>query len=342
MKTSSRIALQFAVFTAASTLLILLCINISFFFVWHRNDRDHLARVAIEQNRLQAIKAAMQKSNKRFIMPLHLEQQVSPPQPSDIEGQEAEIVKYSRKLIDIIHANDDRRYMVYSDIAGKMILLDITENVNRQVELAWLSVIILIIMIIASYRVSKRFVSRGLKDLYTLAEGVQDANIENLRTKLTMNHLPDHDEINIVAGAIDEMKEKIHKQIQSIKDFVSHVSHEFKTPLMVMRSDIDLAKKTKDYNELIEKNMQTVEQMQTLLDGLLVLTTAQTGKLDMTEVNMSALTERVTETLAKKYVDKDVIVHKHIDSPVFVTTHQGAAESMISNVLDNAYKYTEE
>ncbi|MBP6911569.1 HAMP domain-containing histidine kinase [Patescibacteria group bacterium] len=57
---------------------------------------------------------------------------------------------------------------------------------------------------------------------------------------------------------------------------------------------------------------------------------------------MSALAERVVESMQKKYMDKDVIVHKHIAPHVFVATHQGAAESVISNVLDNAYKYTKE
>lgn len=138
------------------------------------------------------------------------------------------------------------------------------------------------------------------------------------------------------------MKLKIYTQIQSIKDFVAHVSHEFKTPLMVMRSDIDLAKKTKDYKELIDKNLSTVQQMQTLLDGLLVLTTAQTGKLDLADVNMTSLVERVCDTIQKKYTDKDIVMHKHIAHHVFVITHAGAAESMITNVIDNAYKYTEE
>lgn len=69
LKTSSRIALQFSVFTAASTLLILLAINISFFVIWHNNDGSQLARMAAEQNRIQALQMALQQTNKRFIMP---------------------------------------------------------------------------------------------------------------------------------------------------------------------------------------------------------------------------------------------------------------------------------
>lgn len=70
MKTSSRIALQFSVFTAVSTFLILLCINVSFFLIWHGNDRDQLTSMAIQQNNMQAFQAALQQSNKRFVMPI--------------------------------------------------------------------------------------------------------------------------------------------------------------------------------------------------------------------------------------------------------------------------------
>jgi len=45
---------------------------------------------------------------------------------------------------------------------------------------------------------------------------------------------------------------------------------------MVIRSDIDLARKTGNVDGLLDKNTQTVHQMQSLLDGLFVLTTSQT------------------------------------------------------------------
>nr|MBP6911570.1 hypothetical protein [Patescibacteria group bacterium] len=232
--------------------------------------------MGLQQNRIQAIEAALQKKNRRFLLPLQLRQELPPPTADDGMSDD-KTLRYSRQLIGIIQANDHRRYMVYTDPNDQSkMLLDITDNFERQRDLAAVSLIVLLIIATTSYRISKWLVSRGLKDLCTLAAGVKDANIENLHTKLEMAHLPPDDEINIVARAIDEMKVKLHNQISSIKDFVSHVSHEFKTPLMIMRSDIDLAQKTKEYDELIEKNKQSVEHMQTLLDGLLVLTTAQT------------------------------------------------------------------
>ena len=88
--------------------------------------------------------------------------------------------------------------MVYTDSQGK-ILLDVTENMERQTDLAFASNVVLGIIALTGYRISRWLVSRGLKDLYTLADQVQDAHIENLHTKLMMEHLPIDDEINIVA-----------------------------------------------------------------------------------------------------------------------------------------------
>lgn len=55
------------------------------------------------------------------------------------------MVHYSRKVVDIINANDGRWYMVYTDDKGK-ILLDITENINRQEDLALVSIVVLLII----------------------------------------------------------------------------------------------------------------------------------------------------------------------------------------------------
>jgi len=137
------------------------------------------------------------------------------------------------------------------------------------------------------------------------------------------------------------MRETIHKQVTSIKNFVGHVSHEFKTPLMVIQSDLDLARHTKDYCSLIERNAQTVTHMNAILDSLLVLTNLQSGKtLHHESCDMSSLVERVCDNLAMKYAAKNIVLEKQIAAAVLLETHPSTAESVIANIVDNAYKYT--
>jgi signal transduction histidine kinase len=55
------------------------------------------------------------------------------------------------------------------------------------------------------------------------------------------------DEVKILANTINQSILKIRKQTQNLKQFITDVSHEFKTPLMVINSKIDL------YKKLVEK-----------------------------------------------------------------------------------------
>ncbi|MEI7920214.1 MAG: hypothetical protein WCH65_09040 [bacterium] len=73
-------------------------------------------------------------------------------------------------------------------------------------------------------------------------------HIDNLDQKLAIDGHP-HDEINRVSQKFNEVLEKIHKQTLSLKDFVTNASHELKTPLMSMSTEIDYATKTKNYDE---------------------------------------------------------------------------------------------
>lgn len=183
----------------------------------------------------------------------------------------------------------------------------------------------------------------SLRDMYKLADRMNASDISNLKESLVFSHLPADDEINVVAKSIDIMKDTIHKQIASIKNFVGHVSHEFKTPLMVMQSDIDLARHTKDYSKLIARNAQTVTHMNSILDSLLVLTNLESGKTLYTEnCDMTSLVQRICENLSMKYTAKNITLDKHIAPTVSLETHPSTAESVITNILDNAYKYTPE
>lgn len=73
-------------------------------------------------------------------------------------------------------------------------------------------------------------------------------NIDNLHQKIAISGHP-HDEINRVSQKFNEVLEKIHTQTLSLKDFVTNASHELKTPLMSMSTEIDYAHKTKKYEE---------------------------------------------------------------------------------------------
>src|SRR5690606_30210206 len=124
---------------------------------------------------------------------------------------------------------------------------------------------------VLSFLLGKLFAQWALRDLYHLAEQVANLDIEHLDFRHMVNHLPAHDEIVVLADALQTMTIKLEQQVYDVKQFVSNAAHELRTPLMVLRSTIDLAHKTKKYEKTLPKIQSTIVHMEELIATLLML-----------------------------------------------------------------------
>jgi signal transduction histidine kinase len=340
MTTSSRISRRFTGLVAILIAIFAIILNVAFFLGWYRNGGMPARiqaqttvvplKISTDRDGNEIIQIKTPKSNNpRFQRAIVLD-------ADDLQTALSNHIVFAPRLS---HIDDD--WFLLQKTTQWYIAIDVTQNVVRQQWLFLWSIILILIFSTITYGISQRFVKNSLRDMYTLASRMSASDISNLQDSLVFSHLPENDEINVVAKSIDTMKETIHKQIAAIKDFVWHVSHEFKTPLMVMQSDLDLARHTQDYAALIDRNTQTVTHMSAMLDSLLMLTNLQSGKKLQTDTcDMTALVQRVCDTLAMKYASKHISLHRHIEWQVILETHASTAESVITNILDNAYKYT--
>ena len=151
------------------------------------------------------------------------------------------------------------------------------------------------------------------------------------------------DEINIVASSIDQMQDTISTQVDSMRDFVSHVSHEFKTPLMVLQSTTDLAQKTGNIASVIPQYKKTIDQMKNILDALTVVARSQSGSAIHSEkVNINELVDQIVGAMSEKYSIKKISCIVHKSDTAILQSHTGSAEIVLTNIVENAYKYTAE
>lgn len=154
-----------------------------------------------------------------------------------------------------------------------------------------------------------------------MTEKVKQINIDSLHTPFSFPHLPAHDEIQIVSRALDDMTTNIHNQVNTIKQFVAHVSHEFKTPLMSLQSTIDVGEKTKQYEIVMTHAREEIGIMDRLLDTLLILT--QTHKkpfLEKSNHNLEALLVPLLREMQEKYPQIRFLYTG--DPLITLTTHQ--------------------
>ena len=116
-------------------------------------------------------------------------------------------------------------------------------------------------------------------------KAARDIGDGKLDTRMPTHH---RGEMRILAGAINEMAERIQRQLSDQKQLLAAVSHELRTPLGHMRVLIDTARDTGDMKALgeLEREVLTLDD---LVGRLLASSRLEFGNLDRRSVDVGEL-----------------------------------------------------
>ncbi|MGL4361965.1 MAG: sensor histidine kinase [Cellulosilyticaceae bacterium] len=185
------------------------------------------------------------------------------------------------------------------------------------------------------------FITRPLKELMKVVQKVTNGQLEekvNLRGK---------DEISELGSAFNHMTDQLERVDQSRQEFVSNVSHELKTPLssikvltesLMFQEDVPVEM----YKEFFIDINSEVDRLDNIINDLLTLV-----KLDRKEIPMNiktaplneitkAILKRLTPLAKKK--DIKLVYQSHKD--ILVDVDEVKITLAISNLIENAIKYT--
>lgn len=145
----------------------------------------------------------------------------------------------------------------------------------------------------------------------------------------------------------DLVKENEFKTEMEImrKQFVNNVSHELKTPLAVISSQVEMLSYIRDekekkyyFNSIIEE----VNEMSEMISSMLTIFSVEHGleKMDLTSVNLSNIVKRLIERYDIMFHQKGVICETYLEENSFVLANEKYISQVVTNYLMNAYKHT--
>ncbi len=257
-----------------------------------------------------------------------------------MQGEEQEELREHTLFGNVAHFDDERYVYGPTPQGDQLLVVDISPVVHNQINLLWITLISIVAASGLGYVVAVITVRKWLRDLHELAEKVKSLDIDSLREQqFAFAHLPAHDEIQVVSHALDEMTTKVHTQVTLIKQFVANVSHEFKTPLMSLQSTLEVGEKTKNYTDVLVQTREQIGIMSRLLDTLTLLTQVHhSSVIEKQEVSLDQSIVPLVRTLQEKY--PHIQFTQKIDPQATVLTQQWFLERIVSNLLDNAGKFT--
>jgi signal transduction histidine kinase len=135
---------------------------------------------------------------------------------------------------------------------------------------------------------------------------------------------------------IDAIANNIENTIKRLKFFNSNVSHELKTPLTIMKGEIELALKNGKCDEALLKSLlNELNYINDITEKLLFLTKKDFTKKDFKKVDL----EDIILELFEKYSKKIIINLNISDDEYIIFGDKTLLKMAISNLIENSIKY---
>ena len=153
-------------------------------------------------------------------------------------------------------------------------------------------------------------------------------------------------EIDDLVRIFNEMLTSIQRSVDAQKRFTSDVSHEIRSPLTSLRGGIEVAlrkrRTAEEYEELLRSNLADIMRLSRITDNLLFFARADNNIVELRKqwFDINHMIWGVTERMRYKAESAGVTVNEEYEEGLELYGDMDLLEQAISNIIDNALKYT--
>ncbi|MGB6692360.1 MAG: ATP-binding protein [Terracidiphilus sp.] len=186
---------------------------------------------------------------------------------------------------------------------------------------------------------------KALEPVAVLAAEARKITDRNLDTRLPISKAKD--EISDLSRTLNQMLERIDKAFASVRAFTGNASHELRTPISLLRTEIEVAlyrpRSNEEYRDTLMRLHEESIRMTNLVENLLSLARADGGSEDMAlvPIEVNGLF-RKTEQAWKKTMQLAGIAFS-VETPhrdLVLLGEPAGVSRLLSILLENSCKYT--
>ena len=154
------------------------------------------------------------------------------------------------------------------------------------------------------------------------------------------------DEFDELAGHLNTMLARIEKLVTGMRQVTDNVAHDLRRPLARVRNRIEVTlmekRDSKEYRTALEETLEDANALMQTFNALLEIAQAESGSFrgEWEVIDLSAMLEE----LGGLYLDEAEVGHKRfalqIEPNLKTTGNRHLLAQAVSNLLDNAFKYT--
>jgi signal transduction histidine kinase len=155
------------------------------------------------------------------------------------------------------------------------------------------------------------------------------------------------DEVRRLGETLNEMLERLRQSFERERRFVADASHELRTPVAVVKTELEGALRTGDYGpevrEALTAAVEECDRLAQLADDLLVLARAADGELPVRRESLDAhrLLEDTRERFADRAAEQGRTIRVSVDDGMQLRADPVRLRQALGNLVDNALRYGE-
>jgi heavy metal sensor kinase len=184
----------------------------------------------------------------------------------------------------------------------------------------------------------------ALSPLVHVAAAARAIDVSNLGTRLPVRGT--NDELDGVVRAFNDTLDRLEGAIGEMRQFSAALAHELRTPLAVLRGEIELglrrAGADRSARQMFANQLDAIDRLKRLIDQILTLARAESGQivLAVAPVDLGSLASSLLEQLQPVADAHGIDLSCDPCGPVVVDGDAGWLERLLLNLLDNAVKFT--
>jgi heavy metal sensor kinase len=185
---------------------------------------------------------------------------------------------------------------------------------------------------------------RALTPIDHLASEARRITADRLHERLSVPN--ERDEIGRLAAVINETFARLESSFEQLRRFTADASHELRTPLSVIRGigevGLGATRSPAEYREAMGSMLEEVDRLSNLVDTLLRLSRGDAGtiRLARESIDLGQLTRDAASSLGILAEERHQQLRVHVDGQPQVSVDRLVLREAITNIVDNAIKYS--
>lgn len=192
------------------------------------------------------------------------------------------------------------------------------------------------------------FISRNVtKRLHALGQVIDSARLGNLSIRAVVNDAGD--EFDLLADGLNEMLARLQRSMTGLRHAGDAIAHDLRSPLTRLRarleaSQLELRAGRTRPEAVLQRAIEDTDSVLRTFSTVLAISRLESDVevLDQTRVSLSRTVVDIADLYEPSCEDKNVNFKREVAPAIYVRGHEEFITQAMSNLLDNAVKYTPE